>query len=118
MAAHDFYDPMPSNPYHYHDRTDAPLPPLPPARSHSTLPYEDTAYRYPRKPSQSYEGDYEDDNSIPLNGRNAKHESAATITPILPHEQEDPFVRDVDPTAVRKRRRKDQDGWFRGKITW
>ena len=103
----------------YHDRSDAPLPPLPPQHSHS--PYDDSAYPYSHQtPSQSYAGasadPYDDENSIPLSGRRAKHDSAATITPILPHEAEDPFVRDADPR--KKKRRKSKDGWFRGKITW
>ena len=114
MAAVDYYDSSRSN-NAYHNYSNAPLPPLP--RSHS--PYSDHAY-----PSQSYGGSsgrlrdddpYDDDNSIPLNGRR-KHDSATTISPILPHQQEDPFVRDADPR--KKRRRKGKDGWFTGKITY
>ncbi|KAK4504847.1 hypothetical protein PRZ48_002810 [Zasmidium cellare] len=127
MAANDYYNTQYTNhpsPYHdYSDRHDAPLPPLP---SHS--PFDDGAHPYSHQtPSQSYSGangrvhddadPFDDGNAIPLNGRKPKHDSTHTISPILPHEQDDPFVRDADPR--RKRRRPvSKDGWFKGKITW
>lgn len=117
MATNDYYTSNHTNPYH--DYTNAPLPPLPRDQS----PYSDHLY-----PSQSYSGSssrlrdddpYDDDNSIPLNGRK-KHDSVQTISPILPHQQEDPFVRDVDPRKKGRRRQqqRQKDGWFTGKITY
>lgn len=51
-----------------------------------------------------------------MSGRRQKHDSQASVAPILPHEQEDPFVRDAQP---RKRgKKKEKEGWFTGKITW
>lgn len=124
MAANDYYSRSQySNPYHDHDYTNSPLPPLPPTHS----PYNDNAYPYsnPQYASSStvklgphdHNDPFRDENSIPLSPRRAKHESAATLDPILPHEQEDAFVRDADPRKS-KRRRKSKQGWFRGKITW
>ena len=132
MAANDYYTSnsyrhdITSNPYHDHEtRSEAPISPLPSAPS--PAPYDDRKHPYShQKPSQSYTGSggqlhddydpYDDENSIPMNGRKAKHDSATTMSPILPHQMDDPFVRDIDPSKTR--RRKDKDGWFRGKITW
>jgi len=130
MASNDYYNTSyhHSDPYHdqhytgYEDRNDAPLPPLPgkPSFDDRTYPYSHQA------PSQPYAGSggrlhddadpYEDENAIPMSGRRPKHDSSATLAPIFPHQQEDPFVRDIDPNQQRKRRSK--DGWFSGKITW
>ena len=52
-----------------------------------------------------------------MSGRRQKHDSQASVAPILPHEQEDPFVGDAAPRK-RGRRRKEKEGWFTGKITW
>ncbi|KAI6820285.1 rhomboid-domain-containing protein [Hortaea werneckii] len=137
MAAHDYYR---QNSYYTNPqddyarfgyRTDAPLPPLPPS-AQSQSPFNDTTYPYKHPtPSQSYAGSqgrihddadpFEDENAIPMSGRRPKHDSSATIQPILPHQQEDPFVRDADPHKHRRRRRrgdKEKSGWFSGKITW
>ncbi|RMY46719.1 hypothetical protein D0865_09119 [Hortaea werneckii] len=135
MAAHDYYR---QNSYYTNPqddyarfgyRTDAPLPPLP-SSAQSQSPFNDTTYpyKYPT-PSQSHAGSqgrihddadpFEDENAIPMSGRRPKHDSSATIQPILPHQQEDPFVRDADPHKRRRRRRdKEKSGWFSGKITW
>ncbi|KAI7081511.1 rhomboid-domain-containing protein [Hortaea werneckii] len=137
MAAHDYYR---QNSYYTNPqddyarfgyRTDAPLPPLPPS-AQSQSPFNDTTYPYKHPtPSQTYAGSqgrihddadpFEDENAIPMSGRRPKHDSSATIQPILPHQQEDPFVRDADPHKHRRRRRrgdKEKSGWFSGKITW
>jgi hypothetical protein len=121
MAANDFYNrPQYATPHNDHDYTNAPLPPLP-SPSHS--PYHDGNYPYSHPQYASSNtgklhdptDPYDDENSIPLSGRRAKHASATSVAPMLPHEQEDPFVRDADPRRKRKRRK---DGWFHGKITW
>jgi hypothetical protein len=91
-------------------------------RTHS--PYSSTTHlAQPYSPTYSGSGGrfreddpYEDDNSIPLSGRK-KHESATSISPILPHQQEDPFVRDADPRRERGKGRR-REGWFSGRITW
>ncbi|USW53499.1 Putative peptidase S54, rhomboid, Rhomboid-like superfamily [Septoria linicola] len=146
MAAHDYYshsgngdsNSPPSyhnhnnaSPYHdYSERNEAPLPPIPqPPQS----PFGDRVHPCAHQsPQQSYAGSsgrihhdadpFDDGNAIPLNGRNPKHDSTHTVSPILPHEQDDPFVRDADP---RRKRRRDhapapvqEQGWFKGKITW
>ncbi|KAF7195622.1 putative rhomboid protein [Pseudocercospora fuligena] len=132
MAANDYYNTNPAHhhasPYHdYPDRNDAPLPPVP---QHS--PFDDGSHAYSHQtPAQSYSGSngrirddadpFDDNQAIPLNGRKPKHDSTHTVSPILPHEQDDPFVRDVDPRRKRKRDRGTPDreqGWFKGKITW
>lgn len=132
MAANDYYNTTPTghaNPYRDYDypvRHDAPLSPLP-----QQSPFDNDTYRTysgHQHPPQSYSGangrihddadPFEDDNAIPLNGRKPKHESTHTISPILPHEQDDPFVRDADPRKQKQKRRRSKQGWFRGKITW
>jgi hypothetical protein len=49
-----------------------------------------------------------------------KRESATSVSPILPEQPEDdPFVRDADPSRQRKRSTgRRRDGWFSGQITW
>lgn len=128
MAANDYYNLYPqSHTRPYHDRadgTESPLPPLP-----YQSPFNDSVHRlYSHEtPAPSYSGasgrinddsdPFDDGHAIPLNGRKPKHESTQTISPILPHEQDDPFVRDADPRK-QKRRRSSGEGWFKGKITW
>ncbi|TKA29170.1 hypothetical protein B0A50_03680 [Salinomyces thailandicus] len=135
MAANDYYQssyhPNPQDDYaRFGYRTDAPLPPLPSdTHSHSPSPFDDDTYQYKHQtPLQSYAGSggrihddadpFEDENAIPMNGRRPKHESSTTIAPILPHQQEDPFVRDADPDKRRGGRSKEKEGWFTGKVTW
>jgi hypothetical protein len=122
MAANDYY----TSPYPkggYEDYRNAPLPPVP--RTYTSSPYSSQTH-LPQPYSPSYQSTsgkfqdddpYEDNNSIPLSGRK-KHESATSIAPMLPHQQEDPFVRDADPTRERKSRGRRKDGWFTGQITW
>ena len=120
MAANDYYT---SSPHitPYQDYRNAPLPPVP--RTHS--PYSSTTHlAQPYSPAYSGSGGrfreddpYEDDNSIPLSGRK-KHESATSISPILPHQQEDPFVRDADPRRERRKGGGWKQRWFSGRITW
>ena len=108
----------------YEDYRNAPLPPVP--RTYSSSPYSSQTH-LPQPYSPSYQSTsgrfkdddpYEDENSIPMSGRK-KHESAASIAPILPQqEQDDPFVRDADPRRERRSRDRRKDGWFSGKITW
>ncbi|KAK3114394.1 hypothetical protein LTR53_007361 [Teratosphaeriaceae sp. CCFEE 6253] len=126
MASHDFYDTayhQKPAPYHdplYDSRNEAPLPPLP-----TNAPYGEYAHPYPHHaPTHSRPHDhadpYDDENAVQLNSRN-KHNSTNTISPILPHQIEDPFVRDADPRKKRRRKdtsRQEDDGWFRGRITW
>lgn len=129
MAANEYYhspyttayhDQTP--PYSYSSRKNDALPPPP---SHS--PFHDQAYPYGNpSASHSYTGShgrlnndsdpFEDDDAVPMHGRRPKHDSAATVAPILPHEVEDPFVRDVDPGRPKGRRTR--DGWFKGKVPW
>lgn len=135
MAANDYYQQSnsryqlnPQDDYaRFGYRTDAPLPPVP-STAHSPSPFDDRTYPYQHQtPSQSYAGSggrihddadpFEDENAIAMNSRR-KHDSSTTIAPILPHEQDDPFVRDADPNKRKGRRRKEKDGWFSGKITW
>ncbi|GAB7357886.1 hypothetical protein MBLNU230_g0055t1 [Neophaeotheca triangularis] len=131
MAANNYYEQPGYGHDHYNDyydrRNDAPLPPLPPPSSQSQSPFDDPRYSYQHQtPSQSYSGasgripddadPYEDNDAIPLTGRRKKHDSTASVAPILAPEPVDPFVRDTDPH--KKRRRKSKDGWFSGKITW
>ena len=140
MAANNYYHNDYSNPQHtsynasgYHDhdrRNDAPLPPLPYDPSPSPSPFVDP-YGQPSaaQPPSRYDADpYDDRNAIPLNEREHKHGSMHSIAPILPpqHPDDDPFVRDAKPGKRRRRGsdgrdgrvREDDDGWFRGKITW
>lgn len=120
MAANEYFARPQHAPYHDNSYSNSPLPPLPQS-SHS--PYSDNSYPYSHQQYGSSSttklasnDPYDDENSIPLSGQRAKHASATTLSPILPHEQDDPFVRDADPR--KGKRRKGKDGWFRGKITW
>ncbi|CAK4032119.1 rhomboid family membrane [Lecanosticta acicola] len=134
MAANDYYNTYPTahaSPYHdydFPDRHDGPLPPLPHPSQSPFDPDAHSTYLGHQHPPQSYTGangrihddadPFEDDNAIPLNGRKPKHDSTHTISPILPHEQDDPFVRDADPRKQKHKRTRSRQGWFRGKITW
>lgn len=135
MAAHDYYSAHPPtynyspSPYHeYSDPHDAPLPPVP-----QQSPFDDRASPYPHQsPQQSYAGaggrihhdadPFDDGNAIPLNGRKPKHDTTEMVSPVLPHEQDDPFVRDAEPRGERRRKHRHapppEQGWFKGKITW
>ena len=134
MAANNYYHNDYSNPqqtsynasgYHDHDRrNDAPLPPLPYDPSPSPTPFADP---YAAQPSRYDADPYDDRNAIPLSEREHKHGSMHSIAPILPaqHPDDDPFVRDANPGKRRRRRSDGQDvrvkedeGWFKGKITW
>lgn len=118
-----------TNAYHDHDsRNDAPLPPLPYNSSPSPSPFVDP-YGQPSaaQPSRYDNDPYDDNNAIPLDERGHKHGSMHSVAPILPpqHPDDDPFVRDAKPGKKRRRRsdgrndRVDEDeGWFKGKITW
>ena len=139
MAANDYYHNDYSNPqqtsysasgYHDHDRrNDAPLPSLPYDPAPSPSPFVDP-YGQPSaaQPPSRYDADpYDDRHAIPLNEREHKHGSMHSIAPILPpqHPDDDPFVRDAKPGKRRRRGSEGQDGrvreddsWFRGKITW
>ena len=135
MASNNYYHNDYSNPTHtsananaYHDhdlRNDAPLPPLPYNTSRPTSPFVDGS----RQPSAApYSNDpYDDHNAIPLDDRGRKHGSMHSVAPILPpqHPDDDPFVRDAIPGKKRRRRSDGRDdrvvedeGWFKGKITW
>lgn len=107
-------------------REDAAFPPPPP---HS--PFDDQQYSYPHMtPSQSHSGasgrtnhdtdPFDDGNAIPLNGRKYKHDSTASVAPILqPPPDDDHFVRDAKYGRRRRHtRQRSAEGWFRGKITW
>ena len=122
MAANDYYISQYPKPV-YEDYRNAPLPPVP--RTYSDSPYSSQTH-LPQPYSPSYQSSsgrykdddpYEDENSIPMSGRK-KHESAASIPPILPHQQEDPIERDEDPSRQRRQRGRRRDGWFSGQITW
>lgn len=133
MSSHNYYTNAYSDPpqtsyanaYHDHDRrTDAPLPPLP--YDPSPPPFADP-YRQPSSTAQSsrYDSDpYEDRDAIPLGERERerKHGSMHSVAPILPpqHPDDDAFVRDAKPGKRRRRgeEREEDEGWFRGKITW
>lgn len=54
-----------------------------------------------------------------MGAQRKKHDSQASVAPILlPHEEDDPLVRDAAPRKRGRGRRKEKDGWFTGKITW
>lgn len=137
MASNNYYHNDYSNPTHtsananaYHDhdlRNDAPLPPLP--YNSSSPPVSPYVSRQPSAaPSSRYNNDpYDDHNAIPLDDRGRKHGSMHSVAPILPpqHPDDDPFVRDATPGKRRRRRSggrddrlDEEDGWFKGKITW
>jgi hypothetical protein len=138
MASNNYYHDDYANPqqtsynasgYHDHDRrNDAPLPPIPYDSSPSPSPFVDPYGQPSAAPSSRYDTDpYDDRNAIPLNERDHKHGSMHSVAPILPpqHPDDDPFVRDAEPGKKRRRRsdRRDDrldedDGWFKGKITW
>lgn len=116
MAANDYYHSTsyPSTPYHDYTNNNAPLPPLP-------SPYAHSEYSVPSRTYSGVSGDpYHDNDSIPLSERK-KHDSSQPVSPVLPHEGDDPFVREADPSRPKRkkrRRRHAKQGWFTGKITW
>jgi hypothetical protein len=138
MAANNYYHNDYSNPTHtsananaYHDhdlRNEAPLPPLPYSTSPPGSPYIDGSRQPSAAPSSRYNNDpYDDHNAIPLDDRGRKHGSMHSVAPILPpqHPDDDPFVRDATPGKKRRRRSDggdarviEDEGWFKGKITW
>jgi hypothetical protein len=138
MASNNYYHndysnaqqpPYNTGAYHDHDnRNEAPLPPLPYNSSPSPSPLVDPYGQPSAAPSSRYDTDpYDDRSAIPLDERGNKHGSMHSIAPILPpqHPDDDPFVRDAKPGKKRRRRsdgrgdRVDEDeGWFKGKITW
>jgi hypothetical protein len=134
MAANNYYHNDYSNPqqtsqnasaYHdYDSRNEAPLPPLPYNSSPSPSPFVDPYGQPSAAPSSRYDTDpYDDHNAIPLNAREGKHGSMHSVAPILPpqHPDDDPFVRDAKPGKKRRRRSdrvEEDEGWFKGKITW
>ncbi|KAK0342934.1 hypothetical protein LTR91_010133 [Friedmanniomyces endolithicus] len=128
MASHEYYEtPYHKTPYHdplYDGRNEAPLPPLP-----SNAPLDEYAYPYQNQaPAMSYPGSsgrlhddpdpYEDEHAVQMSSRKNKHDSTATVTPILPHQMEDPFVIDTDPRKQRRRKSTPRQGWFKGRVTW
>lgn len=114
MAANEYYHSGYSSNARYYDYdNNAPLPALP-------SPYAQSHFSAPSRTYSGVSSDpYYDDDAIALNGAK-KHDSSQTVSPVLPHEVEDPFVRDADPRKQRRKRRRRQkkDGWFTGKITW
>lgn len=136
------YQPRPSpspgrlprpNPYADNDYDQSNLS-LPPAPTTGYSPFDDhntNTFPYPSpSPSQSYshghgrveydQVPFEEADAIPMTTPKSKYASETTVSPILPHEQNDPFVRDVDTSKPKHRRQqsKSKDGWFRGQITW
>lgn len=128
MASHEYYtqyNPPNAHPsatqyqgyQGYSSKHDAPLP-IPP-----TSPFDDQyAHHLPSPATPSASGrlhhdtdPFADNNAIPL--RN-KYETNQTISPILPHDHDDDFIRDVDPRQQKRQHNNKKDGWFRGKITW
>ena len=105
-----------SNARSYYDyEPNSPLRPLP-------SPYTPSPYD---SPSRSYSGagidPYNDEDAIPLHRGKEQNFSQSTLKPMLPHDEDNPFIRDIDPgEQERKRRRRLQtnEGWFRGRITW
>ncbi|KAK1812748.1 hypothetical protein LTR12_012842 [Friedmanniomyces endolithicus] len=108
----------------YDGRNEAPLPPLP-----TNAPFDEYAYPYQRQaPAMSYPGSsgrlhddpdpYEDEHAVQLSSWKNKHDSTTTVSPILPHQMEDPFVTDTDSRKQRKRKSTPRQGWFKGRVTW
>ncbi|OQO14537.1 hypothetical protein B0A48_01415 [Cryoendolithus antarcticus] len=122
MAANNYYhDPYTRNDYNntaYSNdwRADSSSRPQP-----STSPFDDRQYGYSRNPSQSSDGvhqypsnPFDERNTIPLDRRQKKHDSTASVAPILePPPHDDPFVRDAKSGRSRRR-----DRWFKGKVTY
>ena len=140
MSAYSFSRPLykeqhsPASPYGqtayapFHEDSDAEYPydrPTP-APSYRSLPQSYGAPTPPIGTSGQHDFDQEPfgrTETISLDNRRAKHgSSTATIAPILPTEEDDPFVRDIDPRKARRRRMqqdaRNNDGWFSGRITW
>ncbi|KAK6438527.1 hypothetical protein LTR95_005274 [Oleoguttula sp. CCFEE 5521] len=122
MAANNYYhDPYARNDHNntaYSNdwRADSSSRPQP-----STSPFDDRQYGYSRNPSQSSDGihqypsnPFDERNTIPLDRRQKKHDSTASVAPILePPPHDDPFVRDAKRGRSRRR-----DRWFKGKVTY
>lgn len=86
-----------------------------------TSPFDDRAYPYsrPTPPHRNESEDvdpFRDGNAIPMSGRAKMADSTTSVAPMLPHQMEDPFVRDAD--EQRSREKTQEQGWFKGKITW
>lgn len=87
----------------------------------ATSPFDDRTYPYshPTAPQRTRSDDadpFQDENAIPMRGRRKMADSTTSVAPMLPHEMEDPFVRDVD--QQKQRRNKKETSWLRGRITW
>lgn len=126
MAANDYYNtgysnaPTPSSPHSetsFDRRLNASLPPPPPPQHTYSSPGLSPLHPYGGSSSR-HDDRSDDEDWIPMSGPRQKHSSQASVAPILPHEQEDPFVRDAAPRERGRGRRKEKDGWFTGKITW
>jgi len=121
--------------YQGNDYGDLPTPPPPPPISkhitHQSSPYDDRGYigyshRHNRPSDASYQSPsgleqssdpYGDEDAIPLRSHRPKHDSQASIAPIIP-QYDDPFVRDAKPKRRRAAAGDEKSGWFSGRITW
>ena len=119
--ASNYYDPSSSQHYasssyddrSYNDRqyarNDAPLPSIPPSFD------DDRAYpyRHSNAPSQGGDSDpFEDDHAIPM-GYNRKHDSTATVSPmLLQRETSNPPPNKISRHAPAR------NGWFTGQVTY
>nr|POF14030.1 hypothetical protein CFP56_03054 [Quercus suber] len=88
---------------------------------HAASPFDDRVYPYDRpSPSQRMRSDdvdpFQDETAIPMKGRTKLSGSTASVAPMLPHQMDDPFVRDVN--QQKQTQGSSEQGWFRGKITW
>lgn len=121
MAANKYYADNYNHSHPYHDDiTQHRLDDYP---SHTP----DTVYEIPPRPylQQSHSGasgwsshdQYDDRDSIPLNGRSKQDHRTTVEGRQAVLVDDDPFIRDAKPNR-RSGRRDDEDGWFRGKITW
>ncbi|KAF2269880.1 rhomboid-domain-containing protein [Lojkania enalia] len=135
MAANDYYSSF--SPAQHHNRTDAPLPPVPGNQSAQSIspvtsPFDDNRYEYQSTPSQSqsafndtaYHGassqphrydthntdPFADQNAIPLQSH-SKLDSSPTRYNTDPEGRGYP-----DSYGIPEKKRK--KGWFSGKITW
>ena len=120
--------------YGHNDRRNDALPAIPP-----TSPFDDQQYPYLHsQPSQSSYGPahdrmetqsdpFADDDAVPLRKYRPKHDSQASVAPMVTPVYDDPFVRDIEPSKRRSKRdsRRDSrrdvplnEGWFTGRITW
>lgn len=126
MAANDYY----GNPYNHAGRqyNEYSSPGVTPLSTNSQ--YEDRHYPFSQHtishtPSnvgstarlRDDADPYDDADAIPMKGRLPHRHSAATVAPMLPHEADDPFVRDARPQKQHRFSRGGK-GWFRGPVTW